>query len=810
MFTPSCLRTLIWLLFTATMNTALFCAEMPPRRGVANNGVHMVATGTGQTTWHIANMSIHNTTDGPVMLAQEIFYIASDGSNQSYVGWPEGSVVILPGQRIVVPVYGYCADVHTPPVRNGEPMPSRTSWIPVGSMPTTTGGGETLTVRVNEIQPVPSFTPADIPGITSGDEYQPSRYPETGKTVITWPGTAIPVGGTLRPGSRPQVIASVLVPTLKAIETAAALILADKRYPTPFSADSLREFTSVVQQTFWIFTGALSGDEYQEDDFREKVYDQFQTNTQTNVRSLPEDQRKELDQGIAQFWNSFSATGVEAKVLKKPESDPVHKYPISTQTLKDTCILSEEIDPGKEMLDYAIANTGTKEKNEKVREAFRKAIAEAAGMVAPGNRVDSIDVGFTTPEMPASAWSLYFPHIVAGRANATAMAIDVKDPLKSAFTTEPLTTKANGAFSAVLTHQTGPECTSVLVGVNLAKLRAASGLNASLGNIEALRVINFIGEVAIDIVIQRGKGTLKKLGKYFKDKLKDMAKDQAKEFVKEEMKRIADQLKGKSEEEAEKTMDELLEKMKSGELEKEEQAEEAEDELLDVLADVLIDGEEFNPAEKITDDLKDKVDSPIDWSPIQTNTYAIAEGSLEVFIDDVKALAKTGSGVRYKRKGLEDKEEAEKGGGVFCKEAVVSKTTSGTITAKTTGKVETRAGATGEGIFSTGHGIATATLESFNGIYVIAICICPAGVFYENFLSVTGFSNEPDMTDIWTRVFENLLNDVRDQVGEDSKQWPGMVKKAMPADYPKSLEKKMVDAAQKASSIILPCDKKKK
>jgi hypothetical protein len=758
--------------------------------------------GTGQTTGHIADLIIDNKNKKPVYILPQTFYIPPTGKYQSYIGRIPENINIPPETTVTVPVEGYCADVHTPPVASGEAMIPIDKWIPVGELviPSETSGG--IPVPLNDRIPIPKFTPESIPAITGSGLFIPKTDKKT-KTIITYPGTDIPVNGIITTGDKPEVIAPVLVTALESIEKAVTIILSDDKNKTPFHANPKLESSSTIQQTFWIFTAGLAGDEYKKEDFAGNVYKQFESNTQTTVSALPKEQKQELDKGISQFWNTFTATGIEAKVIKNPNSSepPV----LISEELSSPCSLIEEVKDSGEKLDYAIAKTGTKEANEKVKDAFQKAIKEAAGIQSNLQGSDTIGVEFTTPEMPASAWSLYFPHIVAGRANAAAMAIDIKNPLKSSFTTEPLVTKSNWEHIVTLTHKLGDQCKSTLVGINLAKVRAASGLNASLGNIEALRVINFIGEVAIDIIVQRGKGTLKKLSTYFKDKVKDMAKDQAKEFIKEEMKKIAKELEGKTDEEVDQTMDKLIEDMKSGKLDEDENKAEEEDEFMDLLADILIDGSEFNPVEKITGDLVDKVDSPIDWSPIQTNTYAIAEGSLEVFVDENKALAKTGSGVRYKRKGLEDKEEAEKGGGIFCKQALASKTTSGTITAKTNGKVETRAGATGEGIFSTGHGMATATLESFNGIYIIAICDCPEGVFYENFLSVTGFSTESEMTDVWLRVFENLLDEVYESVGEDAKKFPAVGPTKVPKDYAKGLQKKMEDAGKKAGSIILPC-----
>jgi hypothetical protein len=274
-----------------------------------------------------------------------------------------------------------------------------------------------------------------------------------------------------------------------------------------------------------------------------------------------------------------------------------------------------------------------------------------------------------------------------------------------------------------------------------------------------------------------------------------MAKDQAKEFIKDFLKEQNEQMEGKSEEEAEQSMDELLKEIKEGEDPDEEALEEGEDFLNDWIAEYIIEGDEIDPIEKIEGNLLGKIDSPIDWSPIKTNTYTIGEGSLDVYVEEDHGLAKAASGARYKREELEGKEEAEKGGGVFCDEGIASDITSGKITLRTIGKTASWAGATGEGIISTGHGQAQASVESFNGLFAIAICECPEETLYNTYFSITCYTKEDQMADIWTSVFEKLMDDVAKQLDKGPRS---------AAD----LKKDMEAAAVRAAQSILPCDQK--
>ncbi len=89
----------------------------------------VVATGTGQTTGHIANISITNTTGQAVKINTQTCYIPSEGKYQSYVATIPATSV--PPGTSYLEVEGYCANVYAHPVPDGNPMPLVTNWIPV-------------------------------------------------------------------------------------------------------------------------------------------------------------------------------------------------------------------------------------------------------------------------------------------------------------------------------------------------------------------------------------------------------------------------------------------------------------------------------------------------------------------------------------------------------------------------------------------------------------------------------------------------------------------------------------------------------
>lgn len=767
---------------------------------------HTTAKGTGQTTGNIANIEVENTGETPITVLPQTAYIPSSGQYQPYIAIIPGTTLPA-GETTIIPVTGYCADVHKPPVSNGDPMPPIYTWIPVGDPNAPVPEGS---VNIIPTIPVLPFHPSDIPGILNAPEYK-STPPIDSDTpvIITWPGTDIPVGGTFVPGENPEQFAPVIVNVYEEVTKAVKVIQSSNEYTTPFTADSVKEHQALTQNVLWIYTAELSGDKYEKDDFGTNLYKQFETTTGRTVASLPEEQKERIDSGIDDFWNVFTAVGVEAKVISNPQTTttpPPEKGVPPPEKVKGNCTLTEKVSDTGPKLDYAIADTGTKDKNEKVKEAFKKAIEEVAGIISDAKGADTVDIGFTAPEMPASAWSVYFPHVVAGQANATAFGVNHKVPSETAWSTEPLETKAEGEHNVILTHHYDKNCTSTLVGINYAKVRAASELKASLGSIGMLKAVNYAGEIAVGIatgtILSKGIVTYIKLAMYLKIKSREMAKEEAKEFIKKQLQKTGKELEGKSDEEAEQRMDELLKEIKAGE-EEGITEKEAKEFLDDWIAEIIVEGD-FNPAAKIVGDIIDKVDSPIDWSPIKTNTYAIGEGSLDVWVDSDHGVAKSASGVRYKREELESKEEAEKGGGVFCDEGIASKTTSGTITLKTQGKTASYAGATGGGIVSTGHGVAVASLESFNGMFVIAICECPDITLYDFFESITVYSTDETMSGIWGAVFENLMQDVIKDLDEAIES-AASTGENLPKDYNQKMQKDMENAAVRAGKSILPC-----
>ena len=328
----------------ALLAVVCLCAGAQPLHAQSNNGVLKVkVTGTGRTTGHIVYMTVNNTGDDHLETLAQTVYIPSDGKYQPYIGRIDQGLSIPPQGTVTLPVHGYCVDVHRPPCPSGEALPPVERWLPVGfptwhgepvppdewAYPVPTAPDvvmssperEELTIRLRPRKPaviitapsVPDCHPGAIPAIKTSPGFEP--VPEPSDVQVTWPGTDDPIRGTIDPDADPRIFASVIAGALDRIEEAHDVIHGDGTFQTPFSGDADKEREAVIQQTFWIYTAALTGQEYGKDDFTSRVHAQYADNAGKPVSAMPPEDREELDSGVDEFWNTFAATGVEAKVI---------------------------------------------------------------------------------------------------------------------------------------------------------------------------------------------------------------------------------------------------------------------------------------------------------------------------------------------------------------------------------------------------------------------------------------------------------------------------------------------------------------
>ena len=271
------------------------------------------ASGTGKSTGEIARILLTNTDSVPLVLAPQTVYIPSDGQHQGYVGRIPGRVLVDAGAQVSISVSGYCIHPNRPPAPAGYELPPLSEWVPVGVAVSVPGNPPPLTkeVYIATATPVDRFSDSQIEVLKTSPVFKPWKKPPAG-TLPTWPGSTLPIGGTININKSPEIVAPLIVALVEAVEDAADELIREEKVHTPYSGYSYKERQTLVQHTVWIYMSLLTGDRYSRDDFRNMVDKQV-----GGTPTLPKEEKENLQTGINEFWNAFEATGVKAKVLVK-------------------------------------------------------------------------------------------------------------------------------------------------------------------------------------------------------------------------------------------------------------------------------------------------------------------------------------------------------------------------------------------------------------------------------------------------------------------------------------------------------------
>lgn len=270
----------------------------------------LVAFGTGQTTGHIATLSVTNNTTEDVMVAPQSFLLPSMHTYQSYVGRIPAGISVAAGESAEIAVTGFCIDVHSPPVPLGRALLPVEDWVPVAAKSSSPVVGSATAILPGT--PLPAFSAADIGFLKNLPGFNAQRSNKKTGVNITYPGSTTPIEGTLGKTTEMAEIASLLIAMVQRIEAVTPIIQED--YSTPFQGDLLNEREAIIQQSVWIFMAHLRGEAYTQEDFAAKVEHEFQQRTGALASSLPPAQQEKLTTGIDHFWTAFLATGTAAKV----------------------------------------------------------------------------------------------------------------------------------------------------------------------------------------------------------------------------------------------------------------------------------------------------------------------------------------------------------------------------------------------------------------------------------------------------------------------------------------------------------------
>lgn len=255
------------------------------------------AEGTGNTTGHVATLTVKNIGNDAVDLAPATYYIPSDLVYQSYVARIEEEIFVAGNAVVEVRLYGYCADVSKPPARAGKQLTPFEQWVlivPEGG--TDAAKYALLPDRQRSAWPVgevPRKSPFDI--VASESER------------VNWAGTRVPVPGTIDPDKQPAETAALLVAYLQLVEAGATELRERGQLRTPFAPTPVKEYQSVVQHAYWMTLARLTGERYNKDDFAQKI-------RALTPAAAPEN-REKITSGINQLWAAFNAVCANASIF---------------------------------------------------------------------------------------------------------------------------------------------------------------------------------------------------------------------------------------------------------------------------------------------------------------------------------------------------------------------------------------------------------------------------------------------------------------------------------------------------------------
>jgi hypothetical protein len=280
------------------------------------------AKGTGRTTGHIADITISNPTKESIRVLignGGSLLIPPRGRDQPYVVPPIPPIEVPPGATVTTPVIGYCSDIRRPPTALGAPMPDVNTWIQTADIGPLPPGAISIPVRTAPtLQAVTSVlqNPPLAPVLSAWE------CPDVPASVLI-PGTDIPIQVPIDLNEHPGLAVPVLLSALNLISETTDEMIRQNLINTPFSGNPAQEREAVIQQTLWIFSAALEGNPYTREDFHGNTVEQFNSNTGRQYDQLPETQQTAIDQGVDDFWNTFQAVGVAAKILPEtPEPVP--------------------------------------------------------------------------------------------------------------------------------------------------------------------------------------------------------------------------------------------------------------------------------------------------------------------------------------------------------------------------------------------------------------------------------------------------------------------------------------------------------
>lgn len=670
------------------------------------------AKGTGRTTGHIVTLFAYNPGKKPITANFGPYFIPSEGKYQSYVVPGSTTVTIPPRSEIEVPITGICTDNRRPPVSDGADMPPFSSWV-----------------EVDPAKPVSyDWTTRPGSGITA--------VPTLPRPIPTIPGTDRPLGVSLNIDIRPDLAGPLLVSVVNKTQATFDSLKSAGAINTPFSNNPDRERESVIQQFTWYYTAALRGDEYTKEQFDERMTAQLESNTGKKKEELPPAMVEQFDAGVADFWDSFTLVGVEAKVITTPDktTEAPPSIPPAEELEEANCVYDTDLTFNPEFdFDMKIADSWG---DQAERDTL---VAKARASIEQNLNIDNDYVfqNYDISRHPTSATSFWNTNHVGGFASAYARARFIRHADRSTewvWNTEALSTEARGESELTLRVDPDRGCTSIVIGTSFSRVKASGKVfDAVAGNdpnsLPVLRAYTWLGKQAILFLIERKTGKTKDS---FGDYLKDAASDEVKDVLKE-------QLESKGQEILENIMNELGIEGEGADFEIPSLDPPS---LESMLEDML--GTDLPSIEEGVDAFFNLF--------FYSNTYATAFGAMNIWVGEKSGTVMANTRKFYQRQSLENRDQAVHGTSDQCNEMYLSDAKPGSLTIKTQGFSNMNCQADG-------NGSAQANLESLHIELLVGICFCPGKKPQVVNASLSG----------WYAVGSNLTPDTFNRLEEGAK-----------------------------------------
>jgi len=450
-------------------------------------GLVASAVSTGKATGTIGNLTLVNTGSAEVEVTTGPYYVpgwtttAAKGSApaasvpaQPYVLPGSGSVKVPPGGTVRVPLQGYCANAHNPPVPAGALLPPMESWVSPdparrprrGNVPSALAG----------YRPRSDLRP-DVPTRAADREKLPADVLRKLPILATWPGTTQPFPYRLDDREHPTEMAPWMLAGVLETRRAYEELKAKGKIETPLSRQPEREKEAVEQQLTWVLGGALRGDPHTYDDFSSNLASQYEERTGTPITAAPPQVKKQFDEGTEAIWDVLILVGTEAKVIT-PVSTPEEEPPPETEELP--CGFDKDVHLRSPQTDFKVDDEYRDADHRKALKAHFDGVPDDMGQPGGGS--------FSRRRAPASAWALTDALTLGGYANAICSTLQYNsngEYLGSVWRTEPLQVTAGSTedpSTFTLAVRPGDHCSTLVVGAVGGVVQARVGGRDTLAN----------------------------------------------------------------------------------------------------------------------------------------------------------------------------------------------------------------------------------------------------------------------------------------------------------------------------------------